>query len=127
MTPTCDPLPNYMQMFPDELLKAPAGPEGAGCLRRRTPPPQVLVTRSPASPAGPGFCSAAWRPREALSVCCGWMMELAQLHSLCGLCTACRVPCEEEGVVVLGMTVIAGAVCNQMAHTEVSEGTALAL
>lgn len=29
MTPTCDPLPNYMQMFPDELLKAPAGPGGA--------------------------------------------------------------------------------------------------
>lgn len=54
-------------------------------------------------------------------------MELARLHSRCGLCTTCRVPCEEEGVVVLGMTVIAVAVCNQMAQTGASEGIALVL
>lgn len=117
MTPTCDPLPNYMQMFPDELLKAPAGPEGAGSLQHRTPPPQVLAVRSPASPAGSGFCSAAWRRHEAFSVCCGWMMEQAWLRGLCGLCTACCVPYEEKCVVVLVMTVIAVAVCNQIAKS----------
>lgn len=117
MTPTCDPLPNYMQMFPDELLKARAGPEGAGSLQRCTPPPQVLAARSPASPAGPGFCSAAWRRRGTLSICCGWLMEQAWLRDLCGLCTACRVPYEEGWVLVLVMTVIAVTACSQIAES----------
>lgn len=112
MTPTCDPLPNYMQMFPDELLKAPAGPEGPDSLQRRTPPPQVLAARSLASPVGAGFYSAAWRRREALSVCCEWMMETAWLRGLRGQSTAYCVTYEKEGGAVLGMTVISVAVCN---------------
>lgn len=39
-------------------------------------------------------------------------MEVAWLHGLCGLCTKCRVPYEEDCVAVLMMMVVAVAVCK---------------